>query len=149
MIQDIRNFLQLNENLSCSGMPKPEQFKDISAQGVKFVINLATPKSEDWIPNESDLVTASGMEYLSIPVDWENPTQENLEEFMDAMDAHQSQHVHVHCQANFRATAFVSLYQILRLGLKRENVFSNLRKIWNPDEYPVWKKFIDENLPPD
>jgi len=21
-----------------------------------------------------------------------------------------------------------------------------LRQIWNPDEYPIWKKFIEDNL---
>jgi len=147
MIQDIRNFLKLTEKLSTSGMPKPEEFKELSASGVKFVVNLATPKSEDWIRSESNLVADSGMKYLSIQVDWENPTQKNLLDFMDAMDVHKNEKIHVHCQANFRATAFVSLYQILRLGMKREDVFPNLHKIWNPDEYPIWKKFIEDNLP--
>ena len=145
-MNDIYNFLQINEALSTSGMPKPNQFKELAASGVKFVINLATPKSEDWIPNEAELVTKSGMNYLSIPVDWENPTRKNLDEFMNAMDQHRNESVHVHCQANFRASAFVSLYQVLRLGVKKESAFQNVAKIWNPDEYPVWKKFIEENL---
>jgi hypothetical protein len=64
---------------------------------------------------------------------------------MDAMDAHQNQKVHVHCQANYRATAFITLYRIQRLGWEREKAFQDLRRIWNPDEYPIWKKFIEEN----
>jgi protein tyrosine phosphatase (PTP) superfamily phosphohydrolase (DUF442 family) len=146
MIEDIRNFLQVNENISCSGMPKPDQFKEIADTGVQFVVNLATPKSENWIPNEAELVTNSEMSYLSIQVDWENPTRKNLDDFMNAMDEHRGERVHVHCQANFRASAFVALYQTSRLGMKREDFFSNVRKIWNPDEYPVWKKFIEDNL---
>lgn len=142
----IYNFLRINEALSTSGMPKPNQIKDIAASGVKFVINLATPKSEDWIPNEAELVASSGMNYLSIPVDWENPTRENLDEFMNAMDHHRKERVHVHCQANFRASAFVSLYQVLRLGIDKETALQNLARIWNPNEYPVWKKFIEDNL---
>jgi len=142
----IYNFLQINETLSTSGMPKPEQIKDIAALGVKFVINLATPKSEDWIPNEAELVASLGMNYLSVPVDWENPTRKNLDDFMNAMDEHRSERVHVHCQANFRASAFVSLYQVLHLNLDKEIALQNISKIWNPNEYPVWKKFIEDNL---
>ncbi len=146
MIEDIRNFLQVDQYLSCSGMPKPEQFKDLHASGVKFIVNLATPRSEDWIPNEAEWVAKEGMQYLSIQVDWENPTRQDLEDFINAMDAHRGERVHVHCQANFRATTFTSLYQILRLGMNPEDVYPNIRKIWNPDEYPIWKKFIEDNL---
>jgi|ERR1700690_1631540 len=145
-MNDIYNFLRINETLSTSGMPKPNQIQDIAASGVKFVINLATLKSEDWIPNEAELVANSGMNYLSIPVDWENPTRKNLDDFMNAMDEHHNERVHVHCQANFRASAFVSLYQVLHLSMDKKTALQNISKIWNPDEFPVWKKFIEENL---
>ena len=44
-MKDIYNFLQLTENLSSSGMPKPDQLREIAEAGVKFVVNLAPPKS--------------------------------------------------------------------------------------------------------
>ena len=64
------------------------------------------------------------------------------------MDRHKNEKTLVHCQANFRATGFVTLYQIKRLGWAKEEAFKDLHKIWNPAEYPVWEKFIEENLPP-
>lgn len=127
-------------------MPTPEQLSEVAEAGIKFVVNLATSKSEGWIPNEGEVLTGLGMDYLSIPVDWENPTVQNLEDFMNAMDAHKNVRVLVHCQANFRATGFVTLHRILRLGWKREAAFVDLRKIWNPEEYPIWQKFIEESL---
>ncbi len=145
-MSEIYNFLQITERLSTSGMPKPEQFQELSDAGVEFIINLATSKSEDWIPNEDELAANLGMKYYSIQVNWENPTREDLTDFMEVMEYHKREKIHIHCQANFRATAFVSLYQIAQLGMDREKVFQNLRKIWNPDEYPIWKKFIEENL---
>ena len=123
-------------------MPKPDQLREIAEAGVKFVVNLAPPKSEGWMPDEGDVFRSLGVEYLYILVDWDNPTAQNLSEFMDAMDAHQSDRVHVHCQANYRATAFVTLYRILRLGWDREEAFRDLRKIWTPEEYPIWESFI-------
>ena len=66
---------------------------------------------------------------------------------MNAMDAHKDQKMLVHCEANYRATGFVALYRILRLGWDQEEAFQDLRRIWNPEKFPVWQKFIDENLP--
>jgi protein tyrosine phosphatase (PTP) superfamily phosphohydrolase (DUF442 family) len=145
-MKEIYNFLQLNENLSCSGMPKPEQLPEIAEAGVEFVVNLATPKSEGWMPDEGDIFKGLGMEYLSIPVDWDNPTAQDLTRFLDAMAAHEGQGVHVHCQANYRATAFVALYRILRLNWERELAFQDVWKIWDPKEYPIWQKFIEGSL---
>ena len=144
-MNEIFNFLQLDENLSCSGMPKPEQLREIAEAGVQFVVNLATPKSEEWMPDEGDEFKNLGVEYLSIRVDWDNPTAQDLAQFLDAMDAHKGQRVHVHCQANFRATAFVALYRTLRQGWTWERANETVRKIWNPAEYPVWQKFIEDS----
>ena len=145
-MKDIYNYLRLTEKLSTSGMPKPTQLSGIAEGGVKFVVNLATPKSEGWIPNEGELLKRLGVEYLSILVDWENPQPKDLSIFMDAMDEHKGQSIHVHCQANYRATAFVTLYRIKRLGWKNEDAFTDMHKIWNPETYPVWKKFIEDSL---
>lgn len=145
-MNDIYNYLFLNEKLSSSGMPTAEQFTAIAEAGVQTVINLATSKSEGALVNEKELAEARGMTYINIPVEWDNPTRENLDEFMNAMDAHKDDKVLVHCQANYRATGFVTLYRVLKLGWKKEAAFQDLRKIWNPEEYPVWQKFIDDRL---
>ena len=144
-LKDIYNFLPLTDRLSSSGMPTQEQLRDLSNAGMEVIINLAMPTSEKALPDEPALVKASNMTYIGIPVEWDHPTRQNLKEFMDAMDAHQNHKVHVHCQANYRATAFITLYRIQRLGWEWEQAFQDLRRIWNPDEYPIWKKFIEEN----
>ena len=146
MLKDIYNFLPLTDQLLSSGMPTEEQLKDIANAGVQVVINLAVPTSEKALPNEALLVESLNMAYVGIPVEWDHPTNQNLKEFKDAMDAHRDQKVHVHCQANYRATAFITLYRIERLGWKREEAFKDLRQVWNPDDYPIWKKFIEDTL---
>lgn len=145
-MKNIFNYLQLTEKLSSSGMPTPGQLSEVADAGVQFVVNLATPKSEGWMPDEGDVFQRLGVQYLSIPVDWDNPTPQNLTDFMNAMDAHKEECVHVHCQANYRATGFVALYRILRLGWKREDAFQDVHKIWDPNEYPIWQTFIEERL---
>ncbi len=145
-MKEIYNYLYLTDKLSSSGMPKAEQMNAIAQAGVQAVVNLATERSEGVLQNEQELVQTRGMQYIHIPVEWDRPTRQNLDDFMNAMDAHIDDNVLVHCQANFRATGFVTLYRVLRLGWKKEDAFQDLRKIWNPEKYPIWQKFIDENL---
>ena len=144
----IYNYLKYDENLSSSGMPTPEQLKEAAEAGARVVINLATSKSEGAIPNEAELVAGLGMEYIHIPVEWNEPTRRNLDDFLQAMDEHKGKHVLVHCQANFRATGFVALYRILKLGWKKEEAFRDLRRIWDPEDYPAWQTFIETHLLP-
>jgi protein tyrosine phosphatase (PTP) superfamily phosphohydrolase (DUF442 family) len=148
-MKDIYNYLYYNEKLSSSGMPTTDQLKSVAEAGVKVVINLATSESEGAIPNEGELVSGLGMEYIHIPVDWNNPTNDDLINFLNAMDRHKDENILVHCQANYRATGFVALYRMLRLGWKKEDAFQDLRKIWDPEGYPVWDMFIEDNLPPE
>ena len=52
----------------------------------------------------------------------------------------------VHCQANFRATAFVALYCILRQGWNAEDAMAGMHKIWDAQNHPIWKMFMEKNL---
>jgi len=145
MFEDIRNFLPLSENLFTGGMPKADQLTDAAHKGVQTVINLTVAGTDDALPDEKELLDSLGVEYIHIPVEWNNPTRQNLEDFIKVMDAHKNDKVLVHCQANYRATGFVTLYRILRLGWDKETALQDLRKIWNPDKFPVWQRFIEEN----
>jgi protein tyrosine phosphatase (PTP) superfamily phosphohydrolase (DUF442 family) len=145
-MKHIYNFLQLNESLSSSGMPTAEQMQEVADAGVTVVINLALKTSQNALADEADIVGSLGMKYVHIPVQWDHPTQQNLADFFTAMDAHKDQKVHVHCQANYRATAFITLYRVLREGWKQEDAIPIMEKIWNPEDFPVWQKFIEESL---
>jgi protein tyrosine phosphatase (PTP) superfamily phosphohydrolase (DUF442 family) len=145
-VKGIYHFLELNENLSTSGMPTAEQMQETAKAGVQVVINLALPTSQGALPEEDRLVESLGMKYVHIPVEWNNPTRQNLEDFFIVMDEHQNQKKLVHCQANYRVTCFVTLYRILRQGWDKEEAFAVMNKMWNPEDFPVWQTFIDENL---
>src|SRR5690349_2620860 len=146
-MKDIYNYQYLNENLSSSGMPTAEQMKEVADEGVQVVINLALRTSPGALPNEDSVVESLGMKYIHIPVEWNSPTKQNLDDFFAAMDDHKQEKVLVHCQANYRASSFVMLYRVLRLGWKKEDAIPVMEKKWNPEDFPVWQKFIDDNLP--
>ena len=147
MFEDIRNFLPLTDHLYTGGMPNAEQLADAAKRGVEVVINLAVHDLPDEPAEEETLIESLGMKYIKVPVVWHEPTRANLDDFMNAMDAHKEKKILVHCEANYRATGFVALYRILRQGWDQEQAFQDLHKVWNPEKFPIWQRFIDENLP--
>ena len=138
--------LRLTDSLCCSGQPTPAQFADAAHAGIHLVINLALATSDNALPDEPGLVRALGMEYIHIPVVWDSPQPTDLEKFMQVMDAHQDQKILVHCAMNYRATAFIALWRVLRQGWNLDQAFAPQRKIWNLEEYPRWKAFVEEAL---
>jgi protein tyrosine phosphatase (PTP) superfamily phosphohydrolase (DUF442 family) len=145
-MKDIYNFLSYNELLSSSGMPTTEQMKSVAEAGVQVVINLAPHEVPNALPGEPELVNSLGMQYVNIPVTWGTPTQDDLKTFIEEMDARKDKKIHVHCQANFRASAFIALYRVLKLGWNTDDAMKVMHEIWDEDEYPVWKMFIEDTL---
>ena len=145
-MKDIYNYLYYHDKLSSSGMPTAEQMKSVAEAGVQLVINLAPHDVPNAIPNETELVESLGMIYINIPVNWNTPNEDGLNIFMDAMDANMDKKIHVHCEANFRASAFITMHRILRSGWNAEDAFTVMHTIWDEDAYPVWKMFIENAI---
>jgi len=145
-MKDIYNYLFYNDKLSSSGMPTTKQMKSVAEAGVELVINLAPHDVPHAIPNETELVENLGMKYVNIPVNWNTPTKDGLNVFMDTMDANKDRKIHVHCEANFRASGFITVYRILRLGWEPEKGFEVMHTIWDEDTYPVWKMFLEDAI---
>jgi protein tyrosine phosphatase (PTP) superfamily phosphohydrolase (DUF442 family) len=146
MFEDIYNFLKLSDTLFTGGMPKAEELSDAARKGVDVVINLAPHDVPNALPEEADLVDSLGMQYFNIPVNWNTPTPDGLDRFIEVMDANSGKKILVHCQANFRATAFVALYRILRDGWNPDDAMTEMHQIWDEEDYPIWKMFIEQSL---
>ena len=84
---NIYNMLSLADNLGTSGQPTSAQLAAIKEAGYEVVINLATGTTPRDLPNEAAMVAAQGMEYIHIPVIWDNPTEADLARFFEVMDA--------------------------------------------------------------
>jgi uncharacterized protein (TIGR01244 family) len=145
-MKDIYHYQFLDDQLSSSGMPTADQMQEVAKAGVQLVINLAPHDSPNAIPNEAGLVNSLGMDYINIPVTWRAPEPETLARFMEEMDAHAGQKIFVHCEANYRASAFIMLYRVLRLGWNKADAIPVMEKMWNPEDFPVWESFINDQL---
>ena len=94
--------------------------------------------------NERELVDAQGIAYIHIPVGWGASTSQDLEQFFAAMDRCREKRVFVHCALNYRVSAFVFLYRVLRLGVAPDVARVLMLKIWEPHE--TWRGFIARHL---
>jgi len=143
-LETIINFLNIDERIASGGQPTPEQIGALAEAGFKAVINLALPVSTRAIPDEGALVTGYGLSYVHIPVNWEQPTLDDFDQFLGCMTAFQNKKVFVHCAMNMRVSCFLFLYRVIAEGLPAERAASDVLKIWQPNE--TWQKFIAQVL---
>lgn len=143
-IQDIYNFIQLEERIGTGGQPKQDQLKAVAQAGYQCVINLAMPDQDYSLADEKNSVESLGLEYVPIPVVWQNPLLANFDVFCQAMNERRDQKLFVHCAANMRVSAFMALYRIIELGWEPEKAYQDLRRIWTPDG--LWKEFMNQAL---
>ena len=143
MHNDLCNFLSLGR-IGTAGQPTEEQFAAVKAAGYRVVVNLALPTSTNALPDEAERVAALGITYVHIPVIWESPTLQDLEEFFAVMERYREEKVFVHCALNMRVSAFFFLYRVIRLGVPQDEAREALLQIWQPDD--VWSRFIGQAL---
>ncbi|MDJ0735762.1 MAG: protein tyrosine phosphatase family protein [Nostocaceae cyanobacterium] len=141
-LENIYNFLQLSDKIATSGQPSKEEFSQIKQAKYQVVINLALPDSPDALADEKQIVESQGMEYIHIPVVWENPTMENVKTFFQAMEARVDKRIFIHCAANRRVAVFMYLYCRLYQGVSEEEAKKSLEQIWVPNT--TWQKFIQD-----
>jgi uncharacterized protein (TIGR01244 family) len=145
-LDKIYNFIQISETLGTAGHPTAAQVQDIADAGYQTLINLAPSDVSQAIPNQGELVEAAGMKYVQIPVAWKEPTLEDWDAFVRAMDENKDKKVFVHCQANMRVSAFVMLYRHIKLGVDLEEAQEPMLSIWSPEGNPQCADFIEEVL---
>lgn len=146
-IHNIFNFAQVNDKLGTAGQPTREQFRAIKEAGYQMVINLASGITEHDLAGEAEIVAGLDMTYHHIPVDWEKPADDDLEQFFALMEANQSKKLFVHCIANYRASAFTMLYRVIKQGVPLAEAKAFKESVWKPEEvYPIWDTFIEKTL---
>jgi protein tyrosine phosphatase (PTP) superfamily phosphohydrolase (DUF442 family) len=143
-LEEVLNFLEISDTIGTAGQPIPSQFSAIKAAGYDVVVNLAMPDSANALPNEQQLVSGQGMLYVHIPVVWERPTAQNLEQFFDVMARCRGKRVFVHCAMNMRVSVFVYLYRVIWLGDSQDSARVDLLQIWQPNA--TWQRFLDDSL---
>lgn len=141
-LSEVLNWRRLNGDITLSGQPSEAQLAEIQALGVTHIVNLGPLSNKGALEDEAGTVAALGMEYVYIPVDFENPTEQDFSEFCAALDRLKGQTIHVHCIYNARVSAFFYRYAIAGFGGDAAKAFALMDGIWRPGG--VWAAFIGD-----
>ena len=140
--EEIFNYVKVDDRISTAGQPTENQLRDAAAEGFTTIINLA-PVNPPYTPaNEAGLARELGLNYITIPVAWNNPTDADFAAFERAMSETAGDKTLIHCAANFRVTAFYTLYARKHLGWSEAQAATLRDRIWAGSDYPVWEAFI-------
>lgn len=145
-IETSYNFRRINERLTTSGVVPAEALAGLASRGYEAVINLLPENNDYAVPNERGIVELQGIEYIHIPVDFKQPTQIDFAKFAAALDRVRDRKIHIHCAANYRVSAFYSLYEFSRGNWSAEQVKEFVGDIWQPVDHPGWDGFIKSVL---
>src|SRR6266853_4923246 len=138
--ETIYNWRRLDDRITTSGQPTEKQLADIRALGVRHIVNLGLHTHEKALPDEAASVSRLGMTYIHIPVDFQNPTEEDFEQFCAVMDQLKDVPVHVHCIANARVSAFFYRYSRDVPGMDETHARAEMEAVWQPKG--VWGEFV-------
>jgi len=144
-LDSIRNWMPISDVLYTSGQIANDQAPLLAEKGIQTVINLATPRQE-LNGQEGFHVASSGMTYVNIPVAWQDPTLDDVDQFFRVMKANEGRSVLVHCVANYRGSAFTFLYRVLVEGVPEAEARQDMESIWDPSEYEAWNDLINTAL---
>ena len=141
-LPDIINWRRRDSRITLSGQPTEAQFEDIRNLGVARVINLGPHSNDGALKDEAGTLRSLEIEYIYIPVDFENPTETDYAEFCRALEDASEAHIHIHCIYNARVSAFMLRRARDGLGGDVDAAAALMEGIWRPGG--VWARFLGD-----
>jgi uncharacterized protein (TIGR01244 family) len=142
--QTIYNYRKVDDHLITGGQPTAAELQAAAEEGFTHVINLAPIDPRYSLEDEAGLVRSLGMTYHHIPVAWEHPQASDFETFEKVVAQLGEGKTLIHCAANFRVSAFYSLYALKHLGWSEAQAAAFRASIWQGSDYPMWETFINK-----
>lgn len=141
-LEEIVNFRQYSDNFASSGQPTREQFQTIADQGFERIVYISFTDNPNALADADLVVKALGMEYMQVPVAFDNPLPDEFYAFADSMQRNTDKKTLLHCQVNARATAFSFLYRVIFEDVPVAEAKADMNTVWQPNA--VWRDFIFE-----
>lgn len=140
----IINYIKINKNIHTSGQPTALEFEEVKNQGIDTIINLVAHNSEGKLENEDEIISSLNMNYFHIPVDFENPSYENLKDFISLLSSQEYKNVLIHCILNYRVSAFMYVFHKYVLKTPFDEIDLSIFKKWQPSD--KWQKLMKTEL---
>ena len=139
-LSDISNYREYSSAFSSSGQPTKDQLVMLKEAGFERIIYLAFSNNENALADEDVVVKELGMDYVHIPVIWEQPAAADFYAFAGSMQRQPDRKTLLHCQVNFRASAFSFLYRVLYRDVPIGDAKDDMDSVWLPNK--TWRNLI-------
>ena len=139
-LAEIVNFRQYSPAFASAGQPSREQFATIAEHGFERIVYIAFTNNQNALTDADQVIKGLGMEYMQVPVDFDNPLPADFYAFADSMQRNTDKKTLLHCQVNARATAFSFLYRVIYEDVPIAEAKEDMNTVWQPNE--VWRDFI-------
>jgi protein tyrosine/serine phosphatase len=139
----IDNFSRVDANYYRGSQPSGHDYTDLSALGVKTVIDLT---SDDGQVDEIRLVSAAGMKYFHIPMTTHvAPTTTQVGQFLAIVNEPRNQPVYVHCVGgSHRTGVMTAVYRMIKDQWSADRAFAEMKTFkFGPDFlHSEFKRFV-------
>jgi len=139
-LSDISNYREYSATFASSGQPTKEQLQLLKDDGFERIVYIAFSNNGNAFADEDVVVKELGMDYVHIPVIWDQPTASDFYAFAGAMQREPDRKTLLHCQVNYRASAFGFLYRVLYEDVSVAEAKADMNSVWQPNE--TWQKLI-------
>jgi len=139
-VEEIVNFHEYSARFASAGQPTADQLEQLKEAGFERIIYAAYSDQPNSLANEDRLVKELGMEYVHVPVEWSAPTVADFELIAAALTQDPSRKTLLHCQVNYRASAFSFLYRVLYEDVPVADAKADLNAVWVPNS--TWRDLI-------
>ena len=143
-LAEISNYREYSPAFASSGQPTREQLEMLKDEGFERIIYIAFSNNGKAFADEDVLVKELGMDYVHIPVIWDQPTASDFYAFASVMQREPDLKTLLHCQVNYRASAFSFLYRVLYDGVSVAEAKADMNTVWQPNE--TWRALIFDIL---
>jgi len=139
-LDNLTNFQVNTPDMVSAGLPNREQFEALKKEGVFNVVDLIPGDRSE----EFKLMKTLDLQYQNIAVEWDNPTLENFDDYVIAMQRFEQNGgiTLTHCKLNWRGAVFTYLYRVTHLYEPEAVAKKDLDATWQPNE--TWQRFIED-----
>jgi uncharacterized protein (TIGR01244 family) len=124
----IRAFLKVTPEFCTGGQPRLEHLSQLKADGVKAILNLRQP-GEHRAAEEQAMAEKLGMKYFNVPVNYQNPAEADVDQFLKITDDPANRPMFIHCTAAIRVGAFWAIRRAVRDGVPVDAALDEGRKV--------------------
>ena len=113
----------------CGGLALAATCLSAPAQAQEPGEPKAAPQGEPAAQEEQEAVKAAGLRYFNIPVNYQQPTDAAVDEFLKITDDPANRPMFIHCTAAIRVGAFWMIRRVLRDGMTIDAAVEEARKV--------------------